>query len=91
MSVCYALAPFSVLIGSNGNPARSLELYAVVCQSPLVAKSRWFEDVYGRQLSVIAEGLPTELVQSARERGTKRDLWETAAEVLKEFECKTTN
>jgi DNA-binding SARP family transcriptional activator/predicted ATPase len=86
-TVCHSLAPFAVILGQNGDPARSLEIYTVVCQNPLVAKSVWFEDMYGRRIDGVAERLPPELVMAIKERGSKRDLWETAAELLEEMEC----
>jgi hypothetical protein len=87
MTVCHTLGPFAVLLGQNGDPVRALELYTTACQNPLLAKSVWFEAVYGRRIDGVAERLPPELVMAIKERGSKRDLWETAAELLEEMEC----
>jgi DNA-binding SARP family transcriptional activator/predicted ATPase len=86
-TICHALPPSAVLLGQNGDPERSLELYTIACQSPMVAESVWFKDVYGRRIDGFTESLPEELVLTVRERASKRDLWETAAELLEEMEC----
>jgi hypothetical protein len=51
-----------------------------------VANSRWFEDVVGGHILATATTLPPEVVAAAKARGRARDLWETAAEILAEFE-----
>ena len=91
MILCHSLAPLAVIIGQNGDLARSQELYAAVCQNPVVATSVWFKDLYGRRIDGFAEILQPEVVAAAQERGRKRDLWETAAELLEEMEGSKSN
>jgi hypothetical protein len=50
-----------------------------------VAKSRWFEDVVGRQIAAVAATLPPDVVAAAQERGRARDLEATVAELLVEL------
>ena len=64
---------------------RAVELYALVSRYPFVAKSPWFEVVFGRQIDAIAASLPPEVVAAARERGRARDLHATVAELLAEL------
>ena len=64
---------------------RAVELYALVSRYPHVANSRWFEDVAGREIRAAAEGLPSEVVAAAQERGRARDLWATVEELLGEL------
>ncbi len=63
-----------------------MELYTLASRWPIIANSRWFEDVAGQHIITIAATLPPDVVTAARERGRARDLWETAAELLAELE-----
>jgi hypothetical protein len=85
---------FPILCGLNGaallyidqgEGERAVELAALITRFPVAAKSRWFEDVAGREIAVAAEALPTEVVSTAKEQGRARDLWETAEELLEDF------
>jgi tetratricopeptide (TPR) repeat protein len=61
---------------------RAVELYALVSRYPLVANSRWYEDVVGKHIAAVAETLPPDEVAAAQDRGRALDLWETAEELL---------
>ncbi|MCP5110135.1 MAG: hypothetical protein GY953_04800 [bacterium] len=63
-----------------------MALYALASRYPFVANSRWFEAVAGRRIAAIAETLPPEIVAAVQERGRRRDIWETVAELLAELE-----
>ena len=84
----HALPVVALLLADEGQVERAVELYALVSQSPLVANSRWFDDVAGKHIAAAAEGLPPGGVAAAQERGRARDLWETARELRAEFEGK---
>ena len=62
-----------------------VELYALAASYPFVGKSRWFEDVAGKEIAAAAEGLPPEVVAAAQQHGRARDLWETAKELAVEL------
>jgi tetratricopeptide (TPR) repeat protein len=76
----------ALLLADQGELERAVELYALASCYPLVANSRWFEDVAGQYIAVVAATLPPEVVAAAQERGQARDLWEMARELLVEFE-----
>jgi predicted ATPase/uncharacterized protein HemY len=80
-----ALPAVALLLADRGEVERAVELYALAGQYPLVACSRWFEDVAGRQIAAIAETLPSEVVTAARERGRARDPEATVVELLAEL------
>ena len=83
----YTIIPgIALLLSSLGEPERAVELYALASTNPYVANSCWFEDVVGKHIAKVAESLPSKVVAAARERGRTRDLWETAEELLAEFE-----
>ncbi len=80
------LPGIALLLADLGKKERALELYALASRYPLVANSRWFEDVAGRRIAAVAATLPPEVVAAAQERGRARDLEATVAELLAELE-----
>jgi hypothetical protein len=72
----------------QGYLEEAVEFYTLACQHPSIGNSCWFEDVVGREISAAAESLPSELVTAAQERGRKRDIRETAGQLLMEFQEK---
>jgi hypothetical protein len=62
-----------------------VELYALASRYPLVANSRWFEDVAGRHIAAVAASLPPDVVAAAQARGRARDLEATVTELLVEL------
>ena len=85
-SFWYLLPAIALLLANRGEKERAVELYALASGYPHVANSRWFEDVAGRQVAVVASTLPPEVAAAAQERGRARDLWQTAEELLTELE-----
>lgn len=83
--VMYALVATALLLVDRGDVERALEIYALAERYPFVEKSRWFEDIAGREVNAAAESLQAAGIAVAQERGRGRDLWETAAELLEEF------
>ena len=84
--ILYALVAEALLLVDRGEVERAVEIYALAKQYPFVEKSRWFEDIAGRELNAAAESLPPAVVSAARERGRGRDVWESAAELLGELD-----
>lgn len=80
--VMLSLAGLALLLVNEGEAERAVELYALAERYPLVVKSRWFEDVIGRRISVVAATLPPDVVDAARERGQARDLDASVAELI---------
>jgi len=81
-----ALPMIPPLLADQGQVERAVELYALVRSSmPVVANSRWFEEVTGRHIAGVAEDLPPEVVAAAQTRGQARDLWTTVAELVDEL------
>jgi hypothetical protein len=73
------------LLAGEGDLERAVEVYALSSRYPLVAKSRWFEDVVGNRIAEVAATLPTERVAILQERGRARDLEATAIELRAEL------
>lgn len=85
MTIYQALGACAVWVGRQGDPQRALALYSLVRCNPTLAKSRWFEEIYGRQVAELADGLPVEAAAAAQERGRALDLWETARALIQEL------
>jgi DNA-binding SARP family transcriptional activator/predicted ATPase len=64
---------------------RAVELYALAKTVPFVANSRLFEEVAEHKLKASTAHLPKDVMRTAQRRGQTLDLWETAAELLKEL------
>jgi tetratricopeptide (TPR) repeat protein len=81
----WALPAMALILASEGENERAVELYALASRYPLVAKSRWFADVVGTQITAAADTLPAGRVAVLKERGQTRDLEATVAELLTEL------
>jgi len=84
-TVLHILYAASLILIERAKIEVAVEIAALAEQHPFVGNSRWFEDIAGREIAQAAETLPSEVVIAAQERGRARDLWETAAELLKEL------
>jgi tetratricopeptide (TPR) repeat protein len=83
--LAHALSGIALLLADQGQVERAGELYALASRHPLVANSRWFEEVAGRHIAAAAQTLPPDVAAAARERGRASDLWATARELLAEL------
>jgi hypothetical protein len=80
-----ALPLLALLLADRGEVARAVELYALASRHPVVANSRWFEDVVGKQIAAAAAECPPATISAAQERGRARDLEATVEELLAEL------
>jgi tetratricopeptide (TPR) repeat protein len=85
LSFLWALPAVGLYLLDEGQTERALELYALASRHPFVSKSRWFEDVAGREISAIAATLPPNARAAVEERGRAQGLEATAAELLTEL------
>jgi tetratricopeptide (TPR) repeat protein len=83
--VMFALPAVALLWADDGKLEQAVELYGLASRYPFVANSRWFGDVVRRRVTAIATSLPPDVVTAAQERGRKRDLQATVAELLGEL------
>lgn len=81
----WALPVAALLLADGGQCERAVEIYALASRYPLVANSRWFEDVAGSHLAAIADTLPAAVGAEAKERGQARDLPAAAEGLLIEL------
>ena len=82
----YALAGIALQLAKRGDAEQAVELYSLAASQPFVGNSRWFSDVFGRQIEAASSKLPRTKVEHFKARGEQQDLWETADELLLEFE-----
>lgn len=83
--ILYILFAAALLLVDRGEVEKAIEISALAERYPFVEKSRWFEDIAGREIAAATESLPPKVVAAAQERGRGRDFWETAAELLEEL------
>jgi len=76
----------ALLMAEQGQLELALELAALANRYPYVGNSHWCQDAAGPEIKAIEESLPPEVVTAAKERGLRRDIWETAEELLEIFE-----
>ena len=84
----FALPAAALLLTKQGKTAYAVEIYALASRFPLVANSRWFEDVAGKHIAAAAahpEGVPPDVIAVAQARGRARDLDATVRELLAEL------
>jgi predicted ATPase/DNA-binding CsgD family transcriptional regulator len=79
-----ALGGLALLSAKEGDAERAVELYALASRYPLVARSRWFEDVIGRHIAAVSATLVPEVADAARERGKAGDLDVSVEELMAE-------
>jgi hypothetical protein len=75
----------ALLLAGEGEIERAVELYALASWYPLVAESRWFTDVVGKQIAAAADTLPAGRVAVLEQRGRTRDLEASVEELLTEL------
>ncbi len=81
----FALEAFALILASEGEAARALELYTVVGQHPYVKHSRWRQANYDRYISPLAAALPPAEREAAIARGQQGEVHATAAAILAEL------
>jgi predicted ATPase/DNA-binding SARP family transcriptional activator len=86
LPLLYALPGVALLLADEGQEERAVEVYALASRYPLVANSRWFEDIAGKHIAAVAAALPPEVIAAAQERGRARDLDTAVAALLAELE-----
>jgi serine/threonine protein kinase/predicted ATPase len=84
-AIVYALPFVAYFLATTGRVERGLELWQRARMEPLVAHSKWFADVVGRELNDLATALPPGVAHAAGERGRSLDLWATAESLLAEL------
>jgi predicted ATPase len=81
----FELPAMALLALDGGDRERAVELYAAARQSPYIARSRWFEEIAGREIARAAADLAPDVAAAAEARGAARDLWSTALALYEEL------
>jgi serine/threonine protein kinase/predicted ATPase len=80
------ISVFAVILSDEGYVNRGLELFKLSSRYPLVAKSRFFTDVFSKTIGEAASTLSDEIIAEAEAKGKARDLHDTIAELITELE-----
>jgi tetratricopeptide (TPR) repeat protein len=81
----FALPGLALYLARRGELERAITVWALAQCYPFVANSKWYEDVVGHELEVVAASLTSEVAETARGRGRTLELWETAEALLVEL------
>jgi tetratricopeptide (TPR) repeat protein len=73
------------LLADAGRWEQALEVYSAGQGVPMLANSRWQAEMVAPWVAAAIAHLPPEAVEAAKERGSGRDLFAIAAELLGEF------
>jgi predicted ATPase/DNA-binding SARP family transcriptional activator len=76
------LSVLGLMYAEAGDVEQAVELYATVTAHPCAGNSKWFEELFGKPLSALAEGHPAEMIVAAQERGRRRKLAEVGRDYL---------
>jgi tetratricopeptide (TPR) repeat protein len=78
--------PLAALLLSNlGQVELAVEFYEGASRLPVIANSRWREDLVGRPIADVAAMLPPDVVAAACERGRAHDPWAMVETLLAEL------
>ena len=89
METTETLPAMSLLLAEYGQHTRAIELHVLSLHQLPVTNLQWHQDVVWKHIDVIAASLPPDVVDVAKARGRKLDLWETVAELVVELESDT--
>jgi predicted ATPase/DNA-binding SARP family transcriptional activator len=81
-----SLPAIALLLAGQGEAEWAVELYALASRYPYVARSRWYQDLFGLPITEAAASLPPGSVKAAEERGRSRDMMATLTELLAELD-----
>jgi hypothetical protein len=79
------LPAIALVLATNGDKVRAVEIWALAKSHPFVANSKWFGDAAGRELEVLAASLLADAAAAASATGRELDLWETVKQILTEL------
>jgi len=78
----WAASGLAVLLARSGKTEQAVELWALASSYPIVAKSRWFDDVAGKH---IRTAVSPDAIAATQGHGRSVELWDTAARLLEDL------
>ena len=81
LSALFALSAFAMWLCGQGGSETAVELIALTLQSPVLANSAWYNELFIDLVNRCVARFAPEAVTAARARGAQRQLWPTLDEV----------
>ncbi len=81
----FALEAYALILASEGEAVRALELYKLISRHPYLKFSRWRQATYDRYISPLAAALPPAEREAAIARGQQGEIQATVAAILAEL------
>ena len=78
----YALSPAALCLTDLGADQLAVTIYTLAQQYPNIAKSRWADDLYGKQMRKFMALHPSQTVREARAHAKELDIWDALRLVL---------
>jgi tetratricopeptide (TPR) repeat protein len=84
-ALMWVLPAAALLLVDDDEVERAVEIIALVKHYPLLARSRWMDDMAGHAVESAAAVLAPDVVKAAQARGRSLDMWDSAALLLDEL------
>jgi DNA-binding SARP family transcriptional activator/predicted ATPase len=85
IALMWVLPAAALLLVDDDEVERAVEIIALVKHYPLLARSRWMDDMAGHAVESAAAVLAPDVVKAAQARGRSLDMWDSAALLLDEL------
>jgi len=79
---CFCLAELALILAEKGDVEQAVELYAAVFGHPFVRNSQLYNDLYQKRLDSLSEAVPADVLEAARQRGSKLSMNQLAEQYL---------
>ena len=86
VTLLHAFSLMALLYLDQGHLDRAIDLYALAADHPIVANSRWFEQMVGEPIEAAAATLDPSEVAAAQSQGRARDFAATRETLIAELE-----
>jgi hypothetical protein len=77
------------LLADEGQAERAIELHELTMRHPVIERGPFYQALSVPLIDQISANLPHEVVEAARQRGQKRDMYLTAEELLGEISSRS--
>jgi hypothetical protein len=75
----------ALLKAAENNLTSAIEIWGLANRHPLIANSKWFQDIIAEEIQEWTTILSSQTAEAAQERGRRLDLWQTAESLLQEL------
>ena len=74
--ICLSLADLALFLAEGGDVEQAIEIYTAVTTHPMAKNAILFYDLFQQRIDALAAGLPSEVIDQARQQGRGQNLRE---------------